>query len=159
MSDTAKRAYVHQVNVSRGGVPKLPVMEALVSEGGVEGDMQRDKHFHGGPTRAVCLYSLELIEALRAEGHMISPGSVGENLTITGLDWPQLRIGDTLSIGDTLRVEITSHASPCSNIKESFVEGQFTRISHKLHPGTSRLYARVLTPGLVRSGDPVTRDS
>src|SRR3569832_2171795 len=79
--------HVHQISVSDGGVPKLPVWEAKVSEQGLSGDRQRNLKFHGGPDRAVCLYSLELIEHLQAEGHPIDAGAAGENLTLSGLDW------------------------------------------------------------------------
>src|SRR2546422_5744398 len=34
------------------------------------------------------MYAMEAIEALRAEGHPIVPGAIGENLTVHGLDWP-----------------------------------------------------------------------
>lgn len=154
-----EQGYVYQVNISRGGVPKLPVQEAQVTENGVVGDKQRDRRHHGGPTRAVCLYSLDLIQQLQSEGHPIAPGTTGENVTIAGIDWAQLQIGSRLRIGDTLYVEITSHAIPCANITESFADGKFTRISHKLHPGESRLYARILTPGVVKAGDTVEREA
>ncbi len=79
-------AQVAQINVNpQGGVPKHRVAKARLEVGGVEGDKQNHRRFHGGPMRAVCLYSLELIEALQGEGHPISPGSTGENLTIS--DW------------------------------------------------------------------------
>lgn len=57
--------HVHQINLSDGGVPKLPVWEASVGKEGLSGDRQRNLKFHGGPDRAVCLYSLELIERLQ----------------------------------------------------------------------------------------------
>jgi MOSC domain-containing protein YiiM len=38
-----------QINVSPGGVPKLPVETARVTEMGIEGDGQRDTKNHGGP--------------------------------------------------------------------------------------------------------------
>jgi hypothetical protein len=34
--------------------------------------------------------------------------------------------------------------------------GDLNRVSHKLHPGWSRLYARVLQEGLLQVGDTVT---
>lgn len=80
-------ARIASVNVSKGGVPKLPVESAHASAKGLDGDRQRDLRHHGGPMRALCLCSLELIEALRAEGHPISPGSTGDNITIEGIDW------------------------------------------------------------------------
>ena len=76
--------YVHQVSLSDGGVPKRAVPAAQVTVEGLTGDRQRNRKIHGGPDRAVCLYSLDVIEALRAEGHTIGPGSAGDNLTIAG---------------------------------------------------------------------------
>ena len=121
---------------------------------GVRGDKQRDRRFHGGPRRAVSLYSYERIQALQAEGHPIVPGSSGENLTIGGIDWVAIKIGDRLRIGD-LVVEITSYAAPCTNISGSFADGLSKRISQKLHPGWSRLYAKVLVAATVHAGDAV----
>ena len=51
MNETAGR--VESINTSRGGVPKQPVFEALVTADGVDGDRQSDRRFHGGPDRAV----------------------------------------------------------------------------------------------------------
>jgi MOSC domain-containing protein YiiM len=144
---------VAQISVSPGGVPKLPVERARVTRLGLEGDRQRNRRFHGGPARAVCLFSLEVIERLRAEGHPIAPGSSGENLTIAGLDWAALSPGDRFRIGDAVEIELTRHTIPCKNITASFRDGDFTRISPKLHPGESRIYARVLVEGEVATGD------
>lgn len=148
--------HVHQINVSNGGVPKRPVPQARITVDGVVGDRQRSPDIHGGPDRAVCLFSLEVIEALRAEGHPIAPGSSGENLTLTGVDWAQLKPGDRLRIGGTVRLEMVSYTAPCQNNAAWFKEGNYARISQKRHPGWSRLYARVLTEGVVQSGDPVS---
>ena len=148
--------HLHQINISNGGVPKLPVPEARITVHGVVGDRQRSPKIHGGPDRAVCLFSLEVIEALRAEGHPIEPGSSGENLTLAGLDWAQLKPGDRLGIGETVRLEMVSYTAPCQNNAAWFKDGNYTRISHKRHPGWSRLYARVLTEGVARPGDAVT---
>ncbi len=148
--------HIYQINVSDGGVPKHPVPEAHITVRGVSGDRQRSVKIHGGPERAVCLYSLEVIEALRAEGHAIAPGSAGENLTVAGLDWAQLKPGDRLKVGDRVRLEITGYTPPCEHNARWFLNGDYKRISHKRHPGWSRLYARVLVEGTVRQGDPVT---
>lgn len=78
---------VHAVNVSSGGVPKRRVLSAVVGREGLEGDRQADRRHHGGPERAVTLFSLDLIRALQAEGHPIAPGSIGENLTLEGVRW------------------------------------------------------------------------
>lgn len=147
-------ASVVQLSRSRGGVPKLAIDEAAVTADGLEGDKQRDRRFHGGPNRALCLYSDDLIEQLALEGHPISRGSTGENVTIRGLDWGLVRPGVRLSIGD-VHVEITSFAAPCKTIRGSFIDADSTRVSQKLHRGWSRAYCRILRPGLIRVYDAV----
>ena len=137
-------------------MPKLPVAQARITADGVVGDQQRNREAHGGVARAVCLFSLDIIEALQAEGHVITPGASGENLTLAGLDWARLTPGDRVRIGATVQVEIVSYTSPCRHNAQWFAEGDFSRISHKRHPGWSRLYARVLVEGIVRTGDLVT---
>lgn len=149
----AEAGRVVQVSVSpAGGVPKQRVERARVTFAGVEGDRQRDLVHHGGPRRAVCLYSLERIEALQHEGHTIGPGSTGENLTIAGLDWDSLAPGDQLQVGADVQLEITQQVAPCLNIAASFRDGAFGRISALKHPGWARLYARVLAEGDVFEG-------
>lgn len=157
MVDSGRPPYphVHQINTSDGGVPKLPVLEAKVTEQGIAGDRQRNLKVHGGPDRAVCLFSLELIERLQDEGHSIDVGSSGENLTLAGLDWEKLGPGIQLTIGPEIRVEIASYCAPCEWNARWFRDGEYSRISQKKNPGWSRLYARVLQGGLVRPGDAV----
>jgi MOSC domain-containing protein YiiM len=145
---------IESINVSRGGVPKTPVFEALVTVCGLDGDRQRDPRFHGGPERAVVLFSLDVIRALQREGHPINVGTAGENLTVSVIDWAAIAPGVEVEIGDA-RLVITKYASPCEKIRGSFLEDDFTRISQKLHPGWSRLCARVVTEGIVRIGDHV----
>ena len=143
---------VHSINISNGGVPKLPRESCYVGVGGLEGDRQRDLRYHGGPERAVCLYSLDLIQALQAEGHSITPGSIGENLTVEGVDWSQMVPGARVEIGAVV-LQLTDYAAPCSNIARSFERRQYVRVNQKVHAGWSRLYARVLSEGTVRVGD------
>lgn len=143
------------IQISNGGVPKREVRGPIeVTAAGLSGDRQRDLRFHGGPDRAVCLFSRELIDALRSEGHPIDHGTTGENFTISGLDWGLLVPGARLRVGE-VTLEITKPAHPCKNIAGSFADGDFSRLSAKVHPGRGRMYARVLTPGRVRPGDPV----
>lgn len=146
---------IFQLNLSNGGVPKLAVREAMLTPKGLEGDRQRVLRYHGGPARALCLYALERVLELQAEGHPIFPGAVGENLTLVGLDWSSLTPGARLALGEEALVEVTSYTSPCKRIAASFRGGDFKRISQKLRPGHSRLYARVLRPGRLAVGDSV----
>jgi MOSC domain-containing protein YiiM/ribosomal protein S18 acetylase RimI-like enzyme len=154
VSSTAPDGRVVQVSVSPGGVPKLPVAEACVRRMGLDGDRHRGDRVHGGPLRAVCLLGIEVIEALQAEGHPIFPGSVGENLTTEGLVISDLPAGTRLAIGEAL-LEVTSPSMPCDNIVGSFSDRKSGRISILTHPHESRMYARVLREGIVRTDDAI----
>jgi MOSC domain-containing protein YiiM len=146
---------IAQINVSPGGVPKKPVPAAHVAADGVDGDGHHDLENHGGPERAVCLFGLEQIRALQAEGHPVIPGALGENVTVEGIDWTHVVPGSRLQLGERLLLEVTRYTSPCTNIKYAFAHGEYSRVSEKRNPGWSRVYARVLVPGTIRTGDAV----
>src|SRR6476646_5368843 len=98
-----------QVNTSAGGMPKLPVLIARVTFAGVEGDWQKNRKVHGGPNRAICIYSVELYAWLNEQGIKVGNGDLGENFTTRGIDLQQLEPGDQLQIGgeDGCIIEIT----------------------------------------------------
>ena len=149
-------AHIFQINLSSGGVPKLAARATEVQEPGLVGDKQRNVKHHGGLERAVCLYSLERILALQAEGHPIYPGAAGENITLAGVDWEQVRPGARIRLGEQVALEVTRYTEPCSNIRESFRDGYFNRIHQERFPGWSRVYARVLRGGRIQVGDIVS---
>ncbi len=154
MSLEAQVGILVQINVNpKGGVPKYTIQSTSIHTDHVEGDKQSHRRFHGGPERAVTLFSLERIQQLQAEGHTIVPGSTGENLTISGLDWSQITPGTRLRIGEQVELEISSYARPCELISDSFIMGKSSRISQLQYPGWSRLCARVLREGQVAAGD------
>lgn len=146
---------VLQVNVSAGGVPKLPVERAWVGPFGLAGDGHRGDTVHGGPHRAVALFAIEAIRRVQADGHPIGPGSAGENLTTEGIEWASLPIGTRAAIGDRLVLEISKPDMPCDTIAGAFSDGRSGRISILTHPLDSRMYARVLVEGEVRPGDAI----
>lgn len=154
-SRTIQESRLFQINISNGGTPKKAVRGARVTTLGLVGDRHRDKEHHGGPERAVTLYSLERILDLQSEGHPVYPGSMGENLTLTGVDWGSLAEGTRLRIGDEVLLELTRPAVPCNNIAGSLVAGKISRVSQKANPGWSRWCARTLQEGEIRIGDAV----
>ncbi|MDH5372395.1 MAG: MOSC domain-containing protein [Acidimicrobiia bacterium] len=145
---------VIQVSGSGGGLPKTPLLTARVDKSGVVGDRQASRRHHGAPFQALCLFSAEVIEDFAAQGHPITYGSAGENVTIRGLKWAGMRAGAELQIGDVL-CRLTAPAVPCSQNAPWFTDGDFTRLSHDKHPGHSRWYASVITGGAINPGDPV----
>jgi len=147
--------HVYQINLSDGGVPKRPVLEAVITTTGVEGDRQRNLKVHGGPNRALCLFSQDLIERLQDEGHSIEAGSSGENLTLAGLEWEKLKLGDRLQIGPDVQIELMNYTIPCDQNAQWFRDRDYKRVSQKMNPGWSRFYAKVLRAGVVRPGDAV----
>jgi len=146
-----------QLSISPGGVPKRAVPEATVGPLGLEGDEHTDLRWHGGPDRAVCLYSVEQIARLVADGNDVFPGALGENVTTEGLDFATLSAGDRLQLGDEVEIEIASLVDPCKTIQRFFADRRFARISPKTHPHDARLYARVIRGGRVRAGDAIRK--
>jgi MOSC domain-containing protein YiiM len=144
-------AHIFQINTSPGGLPKWAQQEAFISELFVGEDGHNYKG-HGGPNAAVCLFSLERVLALQAEGHPVFPGALGENLTITGLDWEQLQAGTQLQVGEVV-LEIVSFATPCPKLKPYLTD--IMAVSQEQRPGWGRPYCKVLQTGTVRIGDEV----
>jgi MOSC domain-containing protein YiiM len=146
-----QRGRLVQVNASGGGVPKARLTAATVDRRGVVGDRQAERRHHGRPMQALSLWSLEVIDALRAEGHTVFPGAAGENLTLSGIDWVTIRPGVRIAIGDVL-AEVSAFATPCAKNAQWFADGNFRRIDHHLNRGWSRAYAWVLERGAVAPG-------
>lgn len=156
MSAQKFQGVVHQLNVApTGGVPKLPVESAQVEREGIVGDDQHDRQHHGGPDRALCLFSLEMIEELQREGHPIEPGAAGENLTIRGIPWGRVTPGARFVFESGVQAQVASYTSPCKTIAGSFLDGASKRIGQKLHPGNSRVYARIVKVGVIHVGERV----
>ena len=139
---------------AEGGVPKTPVDEVSVGIRGIVGDGQTHRQHHGRPFQALSLFSMELVEDLRREGHPIVPGGVGENISTRGLDWDALQPGVQLRVG-TVIAEVSCFADPCSQIAHSFAGRDFNRIDEDRIPGSGRRYAWVLEPGEIRVGDAI----
>lgn len=140
------------LHLSDGGVPKQVVESVVVSAEGIAGDRQATRRHHGRPWQALCLWSAEVIEALAADGHDLAPGHAGENVTIAGLLWNDVRSGARLRLGEVL-AEVSVFAIPCAKQARWFSDGQFQRIHHENGP-ISRVYAFVIEPGRIARGDP-----
>jgi MOSC domain-containing protein YiiM len=154
------QGHVTQVSVSRGGVPKYAVPEAMATRLGLEGDGHAHPRIHGGPQQALLLISAANIEALRARGWPLFPGALGENLTIEGLDFRQMRIGQRYRVGQAL-IEITKVRQPCATLDpygpgiQSAILDRTAMEGDASSPkwGLSGFYASVSQPGAIRTGD------
>lgn len=142
-------AILIQLNISPGGLPKTPILFAHITRDGVAGDWQRNRKYHGGPDRAVCLYSEELYAELRHEGIDLVHGAVGENFTTRGLNLKHLAKGDRLRVGGDCVIEITDIRVPCRTL------AKWDANLPRLIQGRSGWVAKVLSEGTVRPGDPI----
>jgi MOSC domain-containing protein YiiM len=134
-----------------GGIPKHAVASARVGELGLDGDAHRYA-FHGGPDRAVCLFSVEDYERLAQDGvRATPPGAFGENVLTRGLDYARLRAGDRLEIGDEVLLEIHDVREPCKTLRP--LDARFPA----LLVGRSGFLCRVLRGGSVSPGLEIRR--
>jgi MOSC domain-containing protein YiiM len=151
-----------QVNISPGGLPKLPIPLGLLSTAGIEGDRHAHPQFHGGPNKAILIVASENVDQLAARGYPVFYGALGENLTTRGLALRDLRIGDRLRAGGAM-LEITAPRSPCHQLDvygPSIKQEIFDREVKALSPASPRwgmagFYASVLAPGPVGPGDSI----
>lgn len=141
-------AVLVQVNISQGGMPKLPISEAQVAFDGIVGDRQRIPKIHGGPDRAVCIYSEELYQWLREQGVNVWAGQIGENFTTRGLDLSTLNVGNRLRVGGCI-IEVTKVRTPCNQLRIWDTD------LPEIIIGRSGWMAKVVEEGIARSGQPI----
>ena len=133
------------------GLPKKSIPAATVTWKGIDGDVQSARTHHGRPWQALCIWSTDAIDALRAQGHPIGPGYAGENITVSGIPAAAFRPGAHFRIGK-VRGFLTAYAIPCSQNNDWFVKKDFMAMSHE-RGDYSRLYAMVTTCGDIAVGD------
>jgi len=145
---TKPHGQLAQLNISGGGMPKLPIAQAMVTVDGVKGDWQKNRKYHGGPNRAICIYSEELYASLRDESVKVENGDIGENFTTRGINLQHLKKGDRLKVGECV-IEITDIRIPCYQLKKWDVD------LPELIVGRSGWVAKVVKEGIVRAGDEI----
>ncbi len=139
---------VISVNISPGGIPKLPVEVGRVTVDGLVGDAH-DHDKHNTPIQAVSMLDLEDLDDLRNEGYDVAPGVLGENLTVRGLNVDALQPGDRLSLSGGLELEYTKARKPC------FVLDAIDPQLKKVVVGRCGGYAKVIISGEVRAGETI----
>lgn len=119
----------------------------------LDGDRQADLRVHGGPERAVMLYSADHYPRWERElGRRFEWGSFGETFTVEGLDEESGCVGDVLEIG-AATIQLSEVRGPC--YKVAYRTGVPDMIQRIEANGRSGFYARVLREGLVAAGDEV----
>ena len=133
------------------GLPKKPIDVATITWRGVDGDVQRSRALHGRPWQALCLWSTDAIDALKAQGHPIEPGYAGENITVSGIPATAFRPGAHFRCGG-VRGFFTAYTIPCSQNNQWFAKKNISSMHHEQGP-YSRIYAMVTQTGHISVGD------
>ncbi|HUY31786.1 MAG TPA: MOSC domain-containing protein [Pirellulales bacterium] len=132
------------VSVSAGGVPKRPIPVAHVSRTGILGDRHAHEK-HNRSDRALSLIDVEILRQLAEEGFPLEPGTVGENLTVEGLQVQRMPPGTVLRIGE-LVLRLEQPRKPC------YVLDAIDPALKDAIVGRCGYMASVLRGGAVRAG-------
>ena len=142
-------ATVVSINVSGGGIPKIPVLSSEVLVTG----LAEDRHDHGKHTaldRAVSLVDLEILDQLNTEGYDVCPGAIGENLTVENLQLQALEPGDNLTFSGGVQIKLVEARKPCFVLDALDVKLKTDIV------GRCGYLARVIVEGTISAGESIT---
>ena len=132
------------------GIVKAPVPTARITRLGLDGDAICDREHHGGADQAIYVYFQSDYDWWAGElDRALSPGSFGENLTLSGIEGTLVAIGDRFAIGPVL-LEVTYHRTPCMTFAARMGDPGWVRRFHRA--GRPGAYCRVLAEGDVQAG-------
>ncbi len=131
------------------GVKKINVSSASLKEDfGIEGDAHA-----GTPKRQVSLLAIESVEKMRAKGLKVSPGDFAENITTEGIDLLGLKIGERLTIGPEVVLELSQIGKECHTRCNIYYQAGDCVMPKE------GIFARVIKGGTVKPGDEILPDS
>jgi MOSC domain-containing protein YiiM len=121
---------------------------------GIHGDAQHDRKHHGGPWRAVLMYSAGHYARWHAEWGRknVGPGGFGENLTVQGVDEATVCLADRFEVGEVL-LEVTGPREPCSVLARRHGLRDLVKRVRETH--RHGWYLRVVRPGWIEAGQSV----
>ena len=124
-----------------------------ITKRGLDGDAVMDRKHHGGVDQAVYVYFADDYRWWADQlGHELPPGTMGENLTIAGVEGRSVAVGDRFTM-DEVVLEVTSHRTPCMTFARKMGDPGWVRRFHKA--GRPGAYCRVVSAGAVHAGEPV----
>ncbi|KAA2216419.1 MULTISPECIES: MOSC domain-containing protein [Maribacter] len=147
------RTFVWNGTEEQTGIFKFPTSEKLfLTKSDVQKDTIINRVNHGGENKACYLFSADQYPFWKEKypNHEWNWGMFGENLTITGLDESQIRIGNVYKMGSAL-VQVSQPREPCYKLGIRFGTQQILKeFIDQNHPGT---YVKILEEGEVSMGD------
>ncbi|RSL42088.1 hypothetical protein CEP53_012388 [Fusarium sp. AF-6] len=121
---------------------------------GLEGD-EHDPTFHGGPDKAILGYCSSHYPAWQTSyperKDRFVPGGFGENFVTAEMNERNVCIGDIISVGPEVLLQVSLPRQPCFKLNHRFSLKNFAPVTYQ----TSRTgwYYRVLHEGVVSVGD------
>lgn len=134
------------------GICKTPASGPLhLTDNGFEGDGVGDLRYHGGPSKAVCVYSHDhYLYWENLLGTKLPIPAFGENLTVSGLHEDDICIGDIFYVG-TAVVQVSQPRQPCNTLAAR--HGRNDMVQLIKDSGYTGFYLRVLKEGMIAKGD------
>ena len=148
---------LYQGKIVRTGIFKEPVQGRVnLRRLNLDGDGQADLIGHGGPFKAVYVYSIENYHYWKRKlGRDGFPyGQFGENFTVEEMEDDKVHVGDVFRVGSAL-VEVTQPRVPCSKLAMKMEAPTF--LKPFMTSERVGFYLRVLKEGQVGAGDVVER--
>ena len=125
------------------GTLKVEVDEAnFIEEFGIEGDAHAGK-WH----RQVSLLAFEKIDEFRKKGGDVDFGAFGENLVIEGIELNKLPVGQRITVGEEVLLEVTQIGKECHDKCAIYYQ-----VGECIMPKNG-IFTRVLKGGKVKVGD------
>ncbi|KAM0248650.1 hypothetical protein ACHAQJ_009393 [Trichoderma viride] len=142
------------LTVMSGIDKQLRTVSMKIDKLGLEGD-EHDLTFHGGLDKAILGYCSSHYpswqESYPERGDKFVPGGFGENFVTAHMNERNVCIGDVISVGLEVILQVSLPRQPCFKLNHRFSLKNFAPETYK----TSRTgwYYRVLREGNVRAGD------
>ncbi|APE07243.1 MAG: MOSC domain-containing protein [Alteromonas sp.] len=139
---------------SLSSIVKEAVAQLTVHIDKTEEDLQANQRLHGGPEKVLHQYNPLNYLTLRKhfpEGNFV-PGSIGENLSVEGMDDATVFIGDIWQFGN-VQLQVSAPRAPCNKISQRYGISNLDRFVGER--GITGWYYRVLEPGIIYPGDAV----
>lgn len=125
---------------------------------GLDGDEQADASVHGGLSKAVYAYPAEhyaFWQTVRLQARVagadspLPPGSLGENLTLRGVQESELWIGDRLQLPDCV-LAVSEPRRPCFKLNHALGFAHAAKMMQQ--SGWCGSYLAVVKPGSIAAG-------
>jgi MOSC domain-containing protein YiiM len=124
---------------------RVPLQQVTLKVGyGIEGDRKG-----GHPKRQLNIMAAETLEKLAGSGYQTTPGAMGEQMVVRGLDFDALVPGARLRMGAVAVIEVVGPREGCDRF------AHIQQVEEGSTEGLLGIMARVVDGGPIAVGDSV----